>query len=113
MLHYKALISLGLCAATLAISTPVLAQERTVKVIVSDLDLAGPSGQKELQNRVTRAARIVCNTNGSRSAREHVQAKECEAQVMANAEPKVAERIAQQNGNRSVAIRSDIKLAAD
>jgi UrcA family protein len=112
MLNSKALISLALCAATLAVSTPALAQERTVKVTVRDLDLADPSDQAELQNRVTRAVRNVCSSNGSRGAREHMEAKKCEARAQASAETKVAARIAQ-NGGHSVAIRNGVTLASD
>jgi UrcA family protein len=112
MLNRKALISIALCAGTLAVSTPALAQERTAKVTVRDLDLADPSDQAELQNRVTRAVRTVCSSNGSRGAREHVEAKKCEARTQASTETKVAARIAQ-SGGRSVAARTDVKLASD
>jgi UrcA family protein len=112
MLDRKALISLALCAGTLAVSTPALAQERTVEVTVRDLDLADPSDQAELQSRATRAVRIVCSNNGSRGAREHMEAKKCEARTQASAETKVAARIAQ-NGGRSVATRNGVALASD
>ena len=112
MLNSKALISLALCAGTLVLSTPVLAQERSVKVTVRDLDLADPSDQAELQSRMTRAIRSVCNDDGTRGAREQFEAKKCEARTQASTETKVAERIAQ-SGGRSVAIRTELKLAAD
>ena len=112
MLNRKALISLALYAGTLVLSNPVLAQERTVKVAVRDLDLADPSDQAELQSRVTRAVRAVCSMNGIRGAREHYEAKKCEARTQATAETKVAKRIAQ-NGGRGVATRTDVKLASD
>ena len=112
MLNIKALISLALCAGTLFVSTPVLAQERSVKVNVRDLDLADPSDQAELQNRVTRAVRTVCNDSGTRGVRERMEAKKCEASTQASTETKVAARIAQSSG-RSVAIRTGVKLASD
>ena len=112
MLNSKALISFALCAGTLVFSNPVLAQERTVKITVRDLDLAAPSDQAELQNRVARAVRTVCSSNGTRGVREHMQAKKCEARTQASTETKVAARIAQ-SGGRSVAIQTDVKLASD
>lgn len=113
MLNSKALISLSMCAATLVFSNPVLAQERTVKVTMRDLDLAKASDQAELQVRVARAVRTVCSSNGTRGIRDQVEAKKCAARTQASAETKVAERIAQQGGTRSVAIRADRNLASD
>ena len=112
MLNSKALIPLALCAGTLVLPNPVLAQERTVKVTVRDLDLANPSDQAELQSRVARAVRTVCSSNGPRGAREHIETKKCAAQTQASAATKVAARIAQ-SGGRSVATRTDVTLASD
>ena len=112
MLNSKALISIVLFTGTLVLSTPVLAQERSVEVTVRDLDLADPSDQAELQTRVARAVRTVCSSNGIRGAREHMDKKKCEARAQSNAETKVAARIAQ-SGGRSVAIRTGVKLASD
>lgn len=112
MQNSKALISLAICAGTLVLSTPVLAEERTVKVAVRDLDLADPSDQAELQSRVTRAVRTVCNDSGTRGVRERMEAKKCEARTQASTETKVTARIAQ-SGGRSVAIRTGITLASD
>ncbi len=112
MLNSKALISLALCAGALVLSTPVLAQERSVDVTVRDLDLADPSDQAELQTRVARAVRTVCSSNGTLGARERMDKKKCEARAQASAETKVAARIAE-SGGRSVAIRTGVKLASD
>jgi UrcA family protein len=112
MLNSKALISLALCAGTLVLSNPVLAQERTATVTVRDLDLADPSDQAELQSRVTRAVRSVCNDSGTRGVRERMEAKKCEARTHASTETKVATRIAQ-IGGRSIAIRTGVTLASD
>jgi UrcA family protein len=113
MLKSKALISLGLCAGALIFSSPVLAQERTVQVTVSDLNLASPSGQMQLQKRVARAARSVCRDGDMRSARENAEARKCEAQAKAGAEPRIAERIAQYKAQRGLAARANLKLASD
>ena len=112
MLNSKALISFALCAGTLVLSNPVLAQERTVKVTVRDLDLANPSDQAELQTRVARAVRTVCSSNGTRGISERMDAKKCEARAQASTDTTVAARIAQ-SGGRSVAIQTDVKLASD
>ncbi len=112
MLNSKALISLALCTGALVLSAPVLAQERTVKVTVRDLDLADPLDRTELQSRVARAVRTVCSSNGTRGVREHMNAKKCEARTQASTEEKVTARIAQ-NGGRTVAIRTELKLASD
>ena len=113
MLKSKALISLGLCAGTLILSSPVLAQERSVEVSVGDLNLASPSGQNRLQERVARAARSVCSSNDERSAREHAAVKECEAQAIAGAAQAITERIAQYKAQRGLAARATLKLASD
>ena len=113
MLKSKALISLGLCAGALIFSSPVLAQERTVQVTISDLNLASPSGQMQLQKRVARAARAVCSSNDSRSAREHATARKCEAEAKIGAEPRIAQRIAEYKAQRGLAVRANLKLASD
>jgi UrcA family protein len=113
MLKSKALISIGLCAGTLIFSSPVLAQQRSVEVAVNDLNLASPSGQIRLQERVARAARTVCGSNETRGAREHAAAKECEAQAKASAEQGITERIAHYKAQRGIATRANRKLASD
>ncbi len=112
MLNRKAIISAGLCAATLMISNPAFAQVRSVAVKIIDLNLATPSGQAQLEKRVIRAARSVCSSD-SRSVRDLSAAKKCEAQAIANAEPTIASRIAQHQSQRGIAIRADLKLASD
>lgn len=112
MLNSKALISLALCAGSLVLSTPVLAQERSVTVAVRDLDLAEPTDQAELQTRIARAVRTVCSSNVTHGARDHMDKKKCEARAQASAETKVAARIAQ-SGGRNAAIRTGVILASD
>jgi UrcA family protein len=112
MLIRKAMISLGLAAASLIISSTAIAQARTVSVKVSDLDLANAAGQERLEQRVIRAARTVCSSD-TRSARDHATVKTCEAKAIANAEPKIAARIAASKSQRGIAINSDLKLASD
>ena len=112
MLNRKALISLALCAGALVLSNPVLAQERSVKVAVRGLDLADRSDQAELQNRVTRAVRTVCNDSGTRGLRERMEARKCQARIQASTKTEIAARVAQ-SGGRSVANRADVKLASD
>ena len=109
MLNRKATISAGLCAATLIMSNPAFAEVRSVAVKVSDLNLATPTGQAQLEKRVIRAARSVCSSD-SHSVRDLVAAQKCEARAIAKAEPKIASRVAEQRG---IAIRTDLKLASD
>jgi UrcA family protein len=113
MLKSKALISIGLCAGALILSSPVLAQERTIEVTIDDLNLASSSGQMQLQKRVARAARSVCRNGDVRSARENAEAKECEAEAKAGAEQAITERIAQYKAQRGLAVRTNLKLASD
>lgn len=112
MLNRKAIISAGLCAATLMISNPAFAQVRSVAVKVNDLNLATPSGQAQLEKRISSAARSVCSTD-SRTVRDLVAAQKCEARAIARAEPKIANRIAEYKSQRGIAIRTDLKLASD
>lgn len=57
-------LSLGLIAALAIGSTPALANDaevRTVEVRHSDLDLTTEEGQSQLERRIDRAAREVCD----------------------------------------------------
>lgn len=49
---------IAIAAGALAVAPPALAA--SVKVSYNDLDLSTPQGQKELQNRITEAAKKVC-----------------------------------------------------
>lgn len=86
-------------------ATPALAQspqpgseQRILSFSVSDLDLATPKGQKELNWRINRAIRDVCQTGrhatGTRLMSE--EAKTCIAKARASAQAQVAQKMAEQ-----------------
>ena len=68
-------------------ATPVMAQAEIVtrSVRVADLDLRSPAGVAELDRRIDRAARQVCETNGVKPIREHRIAETCRTAAVAGA----------------------------
>lgn len=113
MVTLKSLISMTACVAAVALVAPAQAGERTVEVKTHDLDLARPSAQAKLQDRITRAARTACRSNDSRQISERADVKRCEAAAKANAEAQVAERVAEHKMQRNLAQRARIKVASD
>jgi UrcA family protein len=109
----KALLSLALCAASIAVVAPASAGERTIKIKVDDLDLARPSAQAKLEMRVANAVRSVCGSRDSRQLGEQADIKRCEAEATANAEAQMAERIAAYKVQRNLAKRGAFKVATD
>ncbi|MGY6637900.1 MAG: UrcA family protein [Erythrobacter sp.] len=94
--------ALGLVLA----ATPALAQlpdqrpdQRIMALSISDLDLATPQGQKELNSRIDRAIRDVCQTSrkatGTRLMSE--ETRTCIAKARASARAQVAAAMAQQS----------------
>lgn len=83
--------ALGLVLA----ATPALAQmpdQRTVMFTTSDINLATPEGQKQLNWRIDRAVRAVCQI-GYRDAASHIitdDAKTCIAKARNSAQQQVA-----------------------
>ena len=84
--------ALGLLAlATLSAAAPALAQSdlvvqpnselgtvtRTIKVDVSDLSLSTPQGRARLENRITLAAKKVCDYNGGFGLRQPTDYYNC------------------------------------
>lgn len=59
-----ALFAAAAALATVATATPVLAKDVVVRY--GDLDLASAKGQRDLERRINRAARVACeyHTNG-------------------------------------------------
>lgn len=109
----KPIATITMIAASLTMASPLLAQERSVEVQVRDLDLARPSSQVRLQDRIARAARSVCRDSNDRDAMSRAQAKRCEARAKQSADAQVNERIAQHKQMRSQAARATQKLASD
>jgi UrcA family protein len=84
--------ALGLACST---ATPVLAGNddgMSVKVLLADINLASPSGQKLLDRRIEYAARTVCRadvpTTGSRILTQ--DKRDCLAKVRSDARQQVA-----------------------
>ncbi len=113
MLKSKALISVIMFAGTLSLTTPAFADERTIEISVQDLDLARPSVQARLQDRVDRAVRTVCRSESSRAISERADVKRCEAKAKADADRQITQRIAEYKNDRRVATRSNLKVASD
>jgi len=87
-----ALAALGLAGAAIS---PVMAGETermTVKVSLSDLDLATAKGQRELDQRLNRAVRTVCRTTsvttGSRILSQ--EARDCLAKARTSVKQQLA-----------------------
>jgi UrcA family protein len=83
--------ALGLVLA----ATPALAElpeQRTVTFTTSDIDLATPKGQKELNWRIERAVRNVCQTHITNSSSRILSedAKTCIAKARSSAQQQVA-----------------------
>ncbi|GGE01035.1 hypothetical protein GCM10011529_04140 [Polymorphobacter glacialis] len=68
-------------------AAPVMAQAEIVtrNVRVADLDLRSPAGLAELDRRIDRAARQVCETGGVKPIWEHRIAETCRTGAVAGA----------------------------
>lgn len=117
MARNTALLSLIALAGSTALAAPAFASERpferTVEVRISDLDLARPSAQARLEQRISRAVRNVCRSNSSRAVSEREDVKRCEADAFARAEAQMSERIALHKAQRLTASAARLKLASD
>ncbi len=117
MAQKTALLSLAALAGSIAFAGPAFASDnphmRSVEVRISDLDLARPSAQAKLQERITRAVQNVCRSKGSRSIAEKGDVARCEADALARAQQQVTERIALHKAQRLTKASARLKLAAD
>lgn len=66
---------------TFAVGAPAIAQELTVRVDYSDLDLASTTGQHVLQQRLKSAVRKVCGPDNARVFANSQQAALCHIQA--------------------------------
>jgi UrcA family protein len=84
-----AALGLVLAAAPALAETP---QQRTVTFTTSGIDLATPAGQKELNWRIERAVRNVCDTQtaDTNSRILSAEAKACIAKARSSAQRQVA-----------------------
>lgn len=73
-------------------------QQRITNLSVSDLDLATPQGQKELNWRINRAIRDVCQTGRQATGTRVMshEARDCIAKARASAQAQVALKMAEQ-----------------
>jgi UrcA family protein len=113
MARNKAMLSLVALGTSMALAVPAYAGERSVEVRISDLDLARPSAQAKLQERVTRAVRNVCRSQSSRAISERAEVQRCETEARAKANMQISARIAEHKAQRLVIAASRLKLASD
>lgn len=100
------LFSLSLIAASaLAVSTPAMAEWKTVAVQHEDLDLSTAKGQERLKTRVKQAVKQVCASPRAITLKERLDQNQCEKESIAKAMPKADQRIANYAENRRVALR--------
>lgn len=84
-----AALGLVMAAAPALAETP---QQRTVTITTTGIDLATPAGQKELNWRIARAVRQVCDTYTADASSRILseEAKACVAKARSSAERQVA-----------------------
>lgn len=97
-------------ALSLALTAAPVAAQSSVAVFYADLDLTNDAGRKLLDQRLTRAARQVCNaTVGARNLSEIMKYRACITDARASYEPQVELALNIANARR-VAVLAD-KLA--
>ena len=79
----------ALAATAATVSFPVFAADAvpTAEVRYSDLNLASAGGAEALKDRVARAARRVCTTDGEKSLSGAAEARRCAEIALAKAMP--------------------------
>jgi UrcA family protein len=106
-------LSIAAAVTAFAFAVPASAGIRTTEVQVHDLDLARPSAQERLKERIDRAVRKVCRSGQAKNFGERQDLAQCEANARADAEAQASDRIAQHKSNRKQAASARLKLAAD
>jgi UrcA family protein len=77
-----------LVASTLVAPTVSQAAEPdSVRVSYADLNLASDTAQRILENRIVRAARIVCVYDDGRDTNLAIEVKACRSDAVASAQP--------------------------
>ena len=92
---------------TFAMGAPAIAQESTVRVDYSDLDLASTTGQHVLQQRVKSAVRIVCGPDNKHVFANSQQAALCHIHAAKLAKQDAAIAIARYNNGPKMASRRE------
>jgi UrcA family protein len=113
MATQKAKLTFGIIASLLAFSTPALAEGRSKMVRTSDLNLATPDGQAELQSRIDRAIKTVCVSNSAITLADMRDAHQCETAARAAADAQVSQRIAAYQDYRKGRSQRAVTLASD
>jgi UrcA family protein len=85
MTFFKTLaVATALIAST--VSTAAIAEEKSIEVRYSDLDLSTAKGQKALESRVARAAKLVCgDRSGQMPLWEQTAISNCTAKAKGEA----------------------------
>lgn len=94
-----------IAASALALSTPAMAEWKTVAVQHEDLDLSTAKGQERLKTRVKSAVQRVCASPRAITLKERIDQNNCEKDSLARAMPKAEQRIAAYAESRRVALR--------
>lgn len=102
----------ALAATAATVSFPAFAQDAvpSTQVHYSDLNLTSASGAKALRERVARAARRVCASDGEKSLSGATQSRHCADMALARAMPQV--ELALANAGTQVAENSRLSVAA-
>lgn len=94
-----------IAASALALSTPAMAEWKTVSVQHEDLDLSTAKGQERLKTRVKSAVQRVCASPRAMTLKERIDQNKCEKDSLSRAMPKAEQRIAAYAESRRVALR--------
>jgi UrcA family protein len=94
-----------IAVSALALSTPAMADWKTVAVQHEDLDLSTAKGQDRLKTRVKSAVQRVCASPRAITLKERIDQNNCEKDSLARAMPKAEQRIAAYAESRRVALR--------
>jgi len=88
----RMVLAIGLSASA-AIAAPAMATEKaSASVQYADLDLTSEDGQRELDRRISRAAKAVCESELQRTGTRirNSAYRECQASVQAQLERRIA-----------------------
>ncbi|MFN3989678.1 MAG: UrcA family protein [Erythrobacter sp.] len=105
------LLRLALSAVTLACAAPALAEQTSIAVPYSDLDLTSEAGRKTLDTRLARAARWVCGGSAPiRGLAQRAAVNQCLAEARASYAPQVELALNAANARRVAVLADKIAL---
>jgi UrcA family protein len=106
-------------AAVLVASSLVLptvgqaAESNSVRVTYADLDLASDTGQRSLEHRIVRAAKIVCVYDDGKDTDLTIETNACRSDAVASAQPAYAAAVnAARRGTVTVAGAASLIVTA-